>query len=70
MYHLPKSLEMDNVVILEFQIMEKTGNLNGHSDQVAIFQKQNQRRCPAKPFGGGEELPGKEFCIQRWELRL
>ena len=37
---------------------------------MAIFQKQNQRRCPAKPFGGGEELPGKEFCIQRWELRL
>ena len=70
MYHLPKSLEMDNVVILEFQIMETIGNLNDHSDQVAIFQKQSQRRCPAKPFGGGEELSRKECCIQRWKLRL
>ena len=59
MYHLPKSLEMDNVVILEFQIMETIGNLNDHSDQVAIFQKQSQRRCPAKPLGEVQSYPEK-----------
>lgn len=51
LHHLPKSLEMDNRVILEFQITEKIGNLKGRSDQVGIFQKQNQRRDPASLSG-------------------
>ena len=52
---------MDNRVILEFQITEKIGNLKGHADQVGIFQKQNQRRCPAKPFGEVKSYPEKSF---------
>jgi hypothetical protein len=46
MYHLPKSLEMDNVVILEFQIMEKTGNLNGH------LSKAESEKVPSQAFWG------------------
>ena len=55
MYHLPKSLEMDNVVILEFQIMEKTGNLNGH------LSKAESEKGPSKPFGEVKSYPEKSF---------
>lgn len=49
---------MDTLVIPEFQIIEKLGNLNGHPDQPAIFQKQNQKRCPAEPLEV-KSYPGK-----------
>ena len=50
MDHQLKGLEMDTLLIPEFQIIEKLGNLNGHPDQLAIFQKQNQKRCSTKPL--------------------
>lgn len=60
--HLPKGLEMDTLVILEFQITGKGGNVNVHPDHLAIFQRPS--------LLGGEELSRKEHCTQSWRLRF